>query len=143
MTKGSWEASMPLPDYVQEVGIGLPDGTVTSTVHQGRIVSIASETFPGYKPQTNLHSLAWQYYLGCIVGAFIGGWLADRTGRINGLVIGACFGLVGGALKAATQSSSFILVARVVTGLGTGGTHLSPNIGKFFLTCWSVRSSDG
>ena len=33
------------PDYVQEVGIGLPDGMVTSTVHQGGIVSIVSETF--------------------------------------------------------------------------------------------------
>jgi len=52
MTKGSWEASMPLPDYVQEVAIDLPDGTVTSTVHQDGIVSIVSETFPGYEPQT-------------------------------------------------------------------------------------------
>jgi hypothetical protein len=30
------------PNYVQEVGIGLPDGTVTNTVHQGGIVSIVS-----------------------------------------------------------------------------------------------------
>lgn len=29
--------------------------------------------------------------------------------------------MVGGALQAATQSSDFILVARVITGLGTGG----------------------
>ncbi len=43
---------MPLPDYVQEVAIDLPDGTVTSTVHQDGIVSIVSETFPGYEPQT-------------------------------------------------------------------------------------------
>lgn len=28
------------PNYVTEVGIGLPDGTITSTVHQGGIVSI-------------------------------------------------------------------------------------------------------
>lgn len=32
----------------------------------------------------------------------------------------AFFAMVGGALQAATQSSAFILVARVVTGLGTG-----------------------
>lgn len=30
------------PDYVDTVGIGLPDGTVTSTVHQGGIVSVVS-----------------------------------------------------------------------------------------------------
>lgn len=88
------------PNYVAEVGIGLLDGTVTDTTHQGGIVSI--------------------YYLGAIVGAFVGGWIADRIGRINGLLIAAVFALVGGALQAATQSSDFIIVARVVTGLGTG-----------------------
>lgn len=31
--------------------------------------------------------------------------------------------MVGGALQAATQSSNFILVARVVTGLGMLDTH--------------------
>lgn len=30
------------PNYVQEVGIGLPDGTVTKTTTQGGIVSIVS-----------------------------------------------------------------------------------------------------
>ncbi|EAU33313.1 conserved hypothetical protein [Aspergillus terreus NIH2624] len=93
------------PRYVTEVGIGAPDGTVTDTTHQGGIVSI--------------------YYLGCIFGCFGGGWLADRLGRINGLLIGALFALVGGALQAAAQSSDFMLVARVVTGVGTGGISVA------------------
>lgn len=88
------------PNYVTTVGIGLPDGTITNTTHQGGIVSI--------------------YYLGAIVGAFAGGWLADRIGRINGLLLASVFALIGGALQAAIQSSDFILVARVVNGLGTG-----------------------
>ncbi|KAL1966272.1 hypothetical protein VTN77DRAFT_4625 [Rasamsonia byssochlamydoides] len=95
------------PRYVSEVGIGLPDGTVTNQTHQGGIVSV--------------------YYLGAIFGCFAGGWLADRIGRINGLLIGSLFALVGGALQAATQSSDFILVARVVTGIGTGAlTGITP-----------------
>ncbi|KAL4889306.1 general substrate transporter [Aspergillus ambiguus] len=95
------------PRYVTEVGIGEPDGTVTDTTHQGGIVSI--------------------YYLGCIFGCFGGGWLADRLGRINGLLIGSLFALVGGALQAAAQSSDFMLVARVVTGVGTGAlTGIAP-----------------
>lgn len=54
------------PDYVQELGIGLPDGTVTSTVHQGGIVSIVRKTEPSYKPQpslilTGLAVLPWMY----------------------------------------------------------------------------------
>lgn len=91
------------PDYVTTVGIGKPDGTATETTHQGGIVSI--------------------YYLGCIFGCFAGGWIADRIGRINGLFIGSLFALLGGALQAALQSSDFALVARVVTGIGTGGKY--------------------
>ncbi|PCG92565.1 Major facilitator superfamily domain, general substrate transporter [Penicillium occitanis (nom. inval.)] len=95
------------PRYVETMGIGLPDGTVTDTTHEGGIVSV--------------------YYLGAIFGCFAGGWLADRIGRINGLFIGSLFALVGGALQCASQSSNFILVARVVTGMGTGAlTGITP-----------------
>lgn len=93
------------PRYVTEVGIGKPDGTVTDTTHQGGIVSI--------------------YYLGAIFGCFAGGWLADRVGRINGLLAGSLFALIGGALQAGAQDSNFMLCARVVTGIGTGGKNHS------------------
>ena len=93
------------PRYVTEVGIGKPDGTVTDTTHQGGIVSI--------------------YYLGAIFGCFAGGWLADRVGRINGLLAGSLFALIGGALQAGAQDSNFMLCARVVTGIGTGGKNPS------------------
>ncbi|KAF4833165.1 Sugar transporter STL1 [Colletotrichum siamense] len=79
------------PRYVEEVGIGMADGTVTDTVHQGGIVSV--------------------YYLGCIFGCFVG----------------CTFSLIGGALQAASQSSDFIIVARVITGIGTGAlTGITP-----------------
>ncbi|OQD88704.1 hypothetical protein PENANT_c003G01911 [Penicillium antarcticum] len=95
------------PKYVTLVGIGEPDGTVTDTTHQGGIVSV--------------------YYLGAIIGCFAGGWLADRVGRINGLLMGALFALVGGALQAAAQNSDFMICARVVTGIGTGAlTGITP-----------------
>lgn len=55
-----------------------------------------------------------------MVGCFVGGWVADRIGRINGIFFAAIFALVGGALQCATQSLDFILAAQVVTGLGTG-----------------------
>ncbi|GAM91133.1 hypothetical protein ANO11243_091800 [Dothideomycetidae sp. 11243] len=95
------------PRYVQEVGIGGADGKVTNTVKEGGIVSV--------------------YYLGAVFGCFAGGWAADRIGRINGLFIASFFSLIGGALQAATQSSNFILVARVITGIGTGAlTGITP-----------------
>jgi len=95
------------PDFVTEVGIGLPKRGCHKHHAPGGIASI--------------------YCLGAVVGAFIGGWIADRIGRINGLLIAAGFALVGGALQSATQSSDWILVARVVTSLGTGAlTAITP-----------------
>ncbi|KAJ5847626.1 hypothetical protein N7455_011583 [Penicillium solitum] len=95
------------PRYVTEVGIGKPDGTVTDTTHQGGIVSV--------------------YYLGAIFGCFAGGYLADRVGRINGLLMGSFFALVGGALQSAAQNSDFMICARVLTGIGTGAlTGITP-----------------
>jgi len=65
--------------------------------------------------------------LGAIFGCFAGGWAADRIGRINGIFIAAFFALIGGALQAATQSLNFILVARVITEIGTGAlTGITP-----------------
>lgn len=56
-----------------------------------------------------------------MVGCFVGGWAADTIGRINGIFFAAMIALIGGILQAAAQSSDFMLVARVITGLGTGG----------------------
>lgn len=110
------------PRYVALVGIGNADGTVTDATHQGGLVSI--------------------YYLGCIFGCFAGGWIADRIGRINGLFIGSLFALVGGALQAAITNSDFMLVARVITGIGTGGMLLGFLSGltliRFFLALTGI-----
>ncbi|KAJ5537352.1 hypothetical protein N7513_010538 [Penicillium frequentans] len=95
------------PTYITTVGIGKLDGTITNTTHEGGIVSV--------------------YYLGAIFGCFAGGWFADRIGRINGLLAGSLFALVGGALQAAAQNSNFMICARVVTGIGTGAlTGITP-----------------
>jgi len=61
-----------------------------------------------------------------MIGCFIGGWAADTIGRINGIFYGAIVALVGGILQASSQGADMIIVARVVTGLGTGGMYQKP-----------------
>jgi len=57
----------------------------------------------------------------------VDGLVALTDASYLSLWIGSVFALVGGALQAATQSSDFILVARVITGLGTGAlTGITP-----------------
>jgi len=58
-----------------------------------------------------------------MVGCFVGGWAADSIGRINGIFYAAIVALVGGILQASSQGADMIIVARVVTGLGTGGKY--------------------
>ncbi|KAF7872555.1 hypothetical protein EAF04_003476 [Stromatinia cepivora] len=89
------------PSYTHTVSISSSSSTPTNLPKLGLIISI--------------------YYLGSIVGALIGGWLADRIGRINGIFLAAIFALAGGALQAGTQNAGWIMGARVVTGMGTGG----------------------
>jgi len=64
--------------------------------------------------------------IGLVLGALVGGWLADRIGR-KPVLIGsvAAFGLFSLA-TAASQSYETLLLARFATGLGFGGAM--PNL---------------
>jgi MFS family permease len=88
-----------VPGFIETVGIG-KDGVVTDTTHQGGIVAI--------------------YYFGAMFGCFLGGRLADRSGRKLAIVVGSLFALLGGALQAGSQNSNMTLCARVITGFGVG-----------------------
>ena len=60
-----------------------------------------------------------------ILGDIWGLWTVADS--LASLFFAAIFALVGGALQAAAQSSDFILVARVITGIGTGAlTGITP-----------------
>jgi AAHS family 3-hydroxyphenylpropionic acid transporter len=59
--------------------------------------------------------------IGLVIGAFTGGWSADRTGRKPVLLVSvAIFGLFS-VLTALTHDYPSLLAARFVTGLGFGG----------------------
>ncbi|HDS1744460.1 MULTISPECIES: 3-(3-hydroxy-phenyl)propionate transporter MhpT [Pseudomonas] len=67
--------------------------------------------------------LGWVFsagLLGLLPGAFIGGWLADRLGRKNILIVAVL--LFGGFSLGTALADSYasLLVARLMTGLGLG-----------------------
>ncbi|KAI7785691.1 Sugar transporter STL1 [Diaporthe eres] len=60
-----------------------------------------------------------------LISIFFEGYDQGVMGGVNASpryveTVGCIFALVGGVLQAATQSSDFIIVPRVVTGIGTG-----------------------
>ncbi|KAL4791162.1 major facilitator superfamily domain-containing protein [Aspergillus venezuelensis] len=83
--------------FLEIMGLGYTDegeAIVTATLLQGGITSV--------------------YYLGTLVGCFIGGSVGDRFGRIKSFAIGACWGIVGALLQCTAKTPSWIIVARLV-----------------------------
>ncbi|KAL4968689.1 major facilitator superfamily domain-containing protein [Aspergillus stella-maris] len=76
------------------------EAIVTATLLQGGITSV--------------------YYLGTLVGCFIGGSVGDRFGRIKSFAIGTRWGIVVALLQCTAKTPSWIIVAQLVNGIGTG-----------------------
>jgi AAHS family 3-hydroxyphenylpropionic acid transporter len=80
---------------------------------------------PKLAPEVGLDSgaLGWAAsaaMIGLVIGALIGGWLADRTGR-KPILIAAVAGFgVGSLWTAFTHDYNALLAARLATGLGFG-----------------------
>ena len=52
------------------------------------------------------------YYLGCLVGCMIGGWIAEKIGRIKVISLGAVVGVVGACLQCSAQKSDWMICGR-------------------------------
>ncbi|KAJ5403627.1 hypothetical protein N7509_003498 [Penicillium cosmopolitanum] len=89
--------------YVDRMGLGYEKNgsiTITNTLLQGGIVSV--------------------YYLGTLVGCFMGGYVSDRFGRINSLAFGAAWGIIGAVLQCTAMNPTWMIVSRFINGIGTG-----------------------
>ncbi|KAK7757798.1 hypothetical protein SLS62_000176 [Diatrype stigma] len=90
--------------YIDLMGFGYVDDTgepvVTDTLLQGGIMSV--------------------YYLGTLVGCLMGGSIGDRFGRINTIALGAVWGIIGASLQCSAMSADWMIVSRLVNGIGTG-----------------------
>ncbi|KAI5451059.1 hypothetical protein NCC49_002547 [Naganishia albida] len=61
------------------------------------------------------------YYLpGTLLGAFIGGWLGDKFGRVRTIAIGSAWTIFGAVMQTSAQNSDWMFCARVLNGIGTG-----------------------
>ncbi|KAK2739396.1 hypothetical protein FQN55_009469 [Onygenales sp. PD_40] len=92
-------------DYIDLMGFGHTEGpdhspVVTDSLLQGGIVSV--------------------YYLGTLVGAFFGGWIGDRVGRIKSIAVGSVWAIFGAALQCSAQNHIWMIFARLINGVGTG-----------------------
>lgn len=89
--------------YVKEMGLGHTENgeaVVTNTLLQGGIVAV--------------------FYLGTLVGCFLGASVSDRFGRIKAFAFGAIWGIIGATLQCTARNPSWMIVSRLINGIGTG-----------------------
>ncbi|KAI9719950.1 MAG: hypothetical protein M1828_005988 [Chrysothrix sp. TS-e1954] len=60
------------------------------------------------------------YYLGTLVGCFLGGWTGEKIGRIKTLGLACVWALIGASLQTSAQNHTWMICARLVNGVGTG-----------------------
>lgn len=60
------------------------------------------------------------YYLGTLLGGFLGGYMADSAGRMKAIFFGSLWIILGASLQASAQNIAWMCCARTITGCGTG-----------------------
>lgn len=114
------------------VGAGLIVGICFFiTVLEGYDIQAFGVAAPRFAPEFGLNpgQMGWAgsiAMVGLIIGAFVGGWLADRIGRKPVLILStAAFGVFS-LLTAMSHDYHSLLIARLATGVGFGGAM--PNL---------------
>jgi SP family sugar:H+ symporter-like MFS transporter len=65
--------------------------------------------------------------IGCFVGAFLAGWLADKMGRRNVMLMAAMLFFVGALVQGLAGSQIIFVIARIAGGMAVGAASvLSP-----------------
>lgn len=60
------------------------------------------------------------YEVGCLLSALSTIYIGDRFGRLKLIFLGCLIMIIGGVLQAAASGVPFLIVARIISGLGNG-----------------------
>ena len=52
------------------------------------------------------------YYLGCLVGCLLGGWIAEKLGRIKVIALGSIWAVFGAALQCSAQNPTWMICGK-------------------------------
>jgi SP family sugar:H+ symporter-like MFS transporter len=104
---------------------GYDSGAVNGT--QDGLIK-AFDLIPGsFSPSNGLGFTVASLLIGCFIGAFFAGRLADVMGRRNTMMLSAVLFLVGAILQGVAESHLLFLIARIMGGMAVGAASvLSP-----------------
>ena len=104
---------------------GYDSGAVNGT-HDG--LTAAFNLVPGsFSPRNGLGFTVASLLIGCFIGAFFAGRLADLMGRRNTMMLAAALFLVGALVQGSASSQIVFVIARICGGMAVGAASvLSP-----------------
>lgn len=85
-----------------------------------------SDEYPAINANTDTSKMTVQsaviaiYEIGCFLSSIANIYIGDKIGRKKTLVLGCVIFLIGGILQSASTNTTFLAIARVITGLGNG-----------------------
>jgi SP family sugar:H+ symporter-like MFS transporter len=108
-----------MDSFLKDFCVGYDDNTMKACSES------ASKLPENWLTFTTLYNVT--YYLGCIFGAFAGGWVADKFGRRVTIFNAGLLFCIGTTWVIATPAGqhSVILIGRVVQGMGVGNSSFS------------------
>src|SRR4030095_4796767 len=62
--------------------------------------------------------------IGCFIGAFLAGWLADQMGRRNVMLLAALAFLIGAIVQGLAGSQLVFVAARIMGGMAVGAASV-------------------
>ena len=107
--------------------------------------AVIAGTFEFVETQFALSKLTLGWFgssaiVGCILGAIVAGWLADRFGRKPILICGAIFFLISALFSAICPTFNILIAARILGGIGVGFTSV---IAPMFISEFAPAKSRG
>lgn len=109
-------------NYASTMGFGEWDEAaglvnVTRPLLQGGIVSL-HEDHTYVECKLICVKVAVYYLPGCLVGAFFGGWLGDRYGRIATIGFGCLWTMIGACLQCSAQNANWMFCGMPFVAVG-------------------------
>ncbi|KAK5065318.1 hypothetical protein LTR84_001156 [Exophiala bonariae] len=81
------------------------------------------------------------WFLGFLVGAIMAGSYADKIGRLKSIQLGCVWGIVGACLLTSAQNFSWMVCARILSGIGCGHLNTIAPIWTSELADYNLRGA--
>ena len=161
---GSVNVSIDYATKVMKFGHVDPGTTqvvVDRVILQGGIVG-GGASYPFQLARDHADSVETSvYYLGCLAGCLLGGWIAEKIGRIRVIALGSIWGVFGAALQTSAQNANWMIcgknevlfdqrrfpliarLARCINGIGTGMLNVIVPVWVCIIICLRRPTAQG